>query len=102
MIYTENIQVDSRGQLTECPVCGNTEFSTDSQFCRICGLSRFNMCVPEEGSYPHENPVNARFCEQCGARTTFFLQKLLLPWNEVPKEAKKEAPPQTDDDELPF
>ena len=102
MIYPGNFRVDSCGRLTECPVCGSTEFSADSRFCKTCGLSRYNLCVPEDGSDPHENPLNARFCEQCGARTTFFLQKLLLPWRQVYREAKKEASPQTDEAELPF
>lgn len=102
MIYTENIRVDVKGRLVECPVCKNTEFSDDSRFCKICGMSRYNMCIPEDDNYPHENAVNARFCEYCGAKTTFFVQKLLLPWKEVPNEAKKEAASQVDDEELPF
>ncbi len=101
MIYTENIQVDSMGRLAECPVCKNTEFSGNSRYCRICGMSRYNMCVPEGNAYPHENAVNARFCECCGAKTAFFRHKLLLPWDEVPREAIKEPASQTDD-ELPF
>ena len=101
MIYTENIQVDHLGRLVECPVCKNTEFSDDSQYCRICGMSRYNICVPEDGTYGHVNPVNARYCERCGAKTTFFLQKLLRPWKEVPKEASREAAPSAND-ELPF
>ena len=101
MIYIEKIPVDANGHLVECPVCGNTEFSSASRYCRICGMSRSNMCVPDDNSHPHENPVNARFCEYCGARTTFFLQKILLPWIEVSRESKKEAPPPTED-ELPF
>ena len=102
MIYTERFQADSRGRLVECPVCKNTKFPDDSRYCIICGMSRLNMCVPERDTYRHENAIIARFCEYCGAKTTFFLQNLLLTWKEIRKEAKKEAPPQTDDEELPF
>lgn len=101
MIYTENIKVDREGRLLECPVCKNTEFSVDAQYCRICGLSRRNECIPEDNSYPHYNPANARFCEFCGATTTFFQHNLLLPWNQVSKDAKKEAP-SAEEEELPF
>ena len=102
MIYTEDIKVDSQGRLVECPVCKNTEFTEDAQYCRICGLSRNNECIPEDNSYPHINPANARFCEHCGAKTIFFQHKLLLPWNVVSKRIKREAPSQTVEDELPF
>ncbi len=101
MIYTENIQVDEQGRLTECPVCKNTEFSDSAQYCRICGMSRRNLCIQEDGSCQHYNPANARFCEYCGAKTIFFQYNLLLPWNAVAREQKKEAPP-VEEEELPF
>ena len=103
MIYTENIQVDAQGRFLECPVCKNTQFPEGALYCIICGMSRINLCLPEDDSAPqHENPVNARFCEYCGAKTLFFQHKLLLPWEMVPKEAKKEAASQDDNEELPF
>ena len=101
MIYIENIKVDSKGRLVECPVCKNTEFSEDAEYCRICGLSRHNECIPEDNSYPHINPANARYCEYCSAKTTFFQHNLLLPWNVVSKKIKKEAP-SAEEEELPF
>ncbi len=98
MIYTETIPVDDLGRLAECPVCHNTQFAPGAHYCKICGMSRMNLCISEEGSVQHENPVNARFCEICGAQTLFFQKKLLLPWDEVPENAKKGVVV----DDLPF
>ena len=53
MIYTENIQVDDQGRFVECPVCKNTEFSDDAQYCKICGMNRSNLCIPDDSSYQH-------------------------------------------------
>ncbi len=102
MIYTEDIKVDSEGRLVECPVCKNSDFSDDAQYCRICGLSRKNECIPEDHSYPHFNPVNARYCEYCGAETTFFRLKILLPWNTVSRKAESGGFIQVDEEDLPF
>ncbi len=102
MIYTENIQVDDHGRFVECPVCKNTEFSDDAQYCKICGMNRSNLCIPDDSSYQHYNPANARFCEFCGAKTTFFQHKLLLPWNEVVGKANNGGFIQVDEEELPF
>ena len=111
MYYYETVPVDN-GRLTECPECHNTEFSDGADYCRICGASRKNLCL-YEGRYQHENPANARFCETCGAETTFFRYKLLTPWIEVTDDQKGEAPLTTaevqssgftavETDELPF
>ena len=67
-------------------------FSDNADYCRICGTSRRNLCVPQFDQAPeHENPSNARYCEYCGAPTVFFNLKLLKPWDKVPAEMKKEA-----------
>ena len=112
MYYYETVPVDN-GRLMECPECHNVEFSDGADYCRICGTSRKNLCLTE-GRYKHENPANARFCETCGAETTFFHYKLLTPWNEVGDDQKGEEPLTTDTaiqsvgftavetDELPF
>lgn len=37
----------------------------------------------------HENPGNARFCQQCGKPANFAKQKLLLPWEEARDKIQK-------------
>ena len=92
MYYVDGSPVDANGRISVCPVCQNTEFSEGANYCRICGTSRRNLCMPEFDQAPeHENPSNARYCEYCGAPTVFFHLKLLKPWDKVSAEMKKEA-----------
>lgn len=121
MIYdgyeTEN------GRALTCPRCGNEELDYIGDFCKICGLNLINKCTNEE--YDHEGDLiwacntiaegDARYCVECGAKTTYLEQKVLKPWNEILEEqeevaASKENDPFADkgkpvhinDDELPF
>jgi Zn-dependent peptidase ImmA (M78 family) len=62
-VQTEN------GRYTECPRCGNNDFSNDANFCKICGLYLYNICFEDLPNYSFQcrvkfrvNPGDARFC----------------------------------------
>ncbi|GEO27058.1 hypothetical protein AAC03nite_28430 [Alicyclobacillus acidoterrestris] len=71
-----------------CPKCGNEEIK--DSFCKICGTGLVNKCTNAEtdswGNVLWEcgevADGNARFCTKCGSKTTYFVQKLLKPWEE--------------------
>ena len=103
MIYDDGVEMNGDMTITICPRCENEQFSDDADFCRICGLSTRNTCEgywDEYKDYPveHANPSNARFCETCGKRTTFFNEELLKPWHE----AKLEPVQVDEEEEIPF
>ena len=99
MVYENPFKTDEQGRVLECPICKNTEFSKDAEYCRICGMRRRNYCLSEYEDDQHFAPANARFCEKCGARTFYFEQAILLPWNI---QTEKTEFVQVDEEELPF
>jgi|GEM_PF-1391730 len=120
MNYTDGPKVDSNNKFTHCPICENSDFSDDANYCRICGRYRINLCegYNETDGYgnhsdemtQHNNPPNARFCEECGKKTEFFIAGILKPWEEVqgvkPTPQPEVVAAQTisidEDDDLPF
>lgn len=47
-----------------CPICGNTEFSEEAKFCKICGAPLDNYCTnPTE---QHANHPQSLYCIECG------------------------------------
>lgn len=95
MIYNDGFPMDVDLKVTQCPKCGNEQFSNDAEFCRICGVSLYNLCEGEEiydynGNFDHreehKNCGNARFCEKCGRPTSFLKETFLLPYDEVREE----------------
>lgn len=95
MIYNDGFPMDNNLRVTQCPKCGNEQFSQNAEHCRICGTLLYNYCVGEpiydyQGSVDHidkhKNCGNARFCETCGRPTEFFKEKFLLPFDEVREE----------------
>ena len=123
--YTDEPNVDSKNRFTQCPICKNSEFSENANYCRICSTHRINLC---EGYYEtdhygnhsdeitrHGNFPNARFCEECGSKTAFFSLGVLMPWEEVQgiEPIVQQSPisqttgfaeltADVDDDDLPF
>lgn len=95
MIYNDGFPMDADLKVTQCPKCGNEQFSNDAEFCRICGVSLYNLCEGEaiydyNGNFDHreehKNCGNARYCEKCGRPTSFFKETFLLPYDEVREE----------------
>ena len=92
MIYNDGVEMDNELKVTLCPRCENEVMSEGAEHCKICGLSLYNYCLGEIISDPnsnhpdyteyHKNVSDARFCESCGAATTFFEQNILEPWEK--------------------
>jgi len=100
--YNDGVPFDENTmRIEQCPRCHNRVFSSDAQYCRICGLSLYNLCdggeEDDEGRVwyneerRHSKPSNARFCERCGRPTYFFENGILC-------EYTKFAPEGVDDD----
>ena len=95
MKYNDGFTMDENLRVTECPNCGNEEFSENADYCRICGTSLYNVCDGEDiynyrGEFDyhenHRNQGNARFCEKCGKPTAFYHSKFLKPYTEVKEQ----------------
>lgn len=118
MIYNDGVKTDGKLRVVECPRCHNEQFGEADQFCIICGMRLYNLCLGEPeydnfGNYAgsgeqHINPSNARFCAICGTKTTFFEEGLLVPYDKFESSGEKSTVKEflsTDadsDDELPF
>lgn len=111
MKYNDGYNLDENGKVFECPICGNEEVGKTEfeEFCIICGTYLINKCTSL--ACGEIVPGNARYCPYCGAETTFFRDKLLLPWEEAQKKILEEQQifeegfqevAATDEDELPF
>ena len=69
--YADNpldVDVTESNQFLLCPLCGNNIFSSDAEFCKVCGLPLFNHCTKH---YEHLNHPESSFCWQCGSSTEF-------------------------------
>ncbi|MEK4148964.1 ImmA/IrrE family metallo-endopeptidase [Robertmurraya sp. FSL W8-0741] len=84
--------VDANGRALACPQCGNEELNYNGAHCKICGVNVVNKCTNVEewnGEIQWECGTildgNARYCPNCGSKSTFFEQKLLENW-EIEKE----------------
>lgn len=84
--------MDDNRRMTWCPRCQNEEFDDGAEYCRICGLSRYNTCegtpVYNERGFQddvevHNNFGNARFCEYCGQMTLFFKEGFLDAYTDL-------------------
>lgn len=62
------ISISENGHFNICPVCGNSDFSEGSSYCKICGAPLLNPC---RSSSKHFNHPEARFCAECGASTNW-------------------------------
>lgn len=84
------VPTDDEGRFLQCARCGNTSFSPDARYCKLCGLQLYNYCTEHEddrlqGPCGMRNPGDARFCEQCGQETVLTRLGLLMTWEEVVK-----------------
>lgn len=104
MIY-EGYELDEQMYPKKCPRCKNEEIDKSGEYCKICGTGVVNKCTnrrfDRDGDIEWEcntiNAGNARHCIKCGDRTSYFVDKLLLPWEEEYKYSQEYA-----DSQLPF
>lgn len=73
------VGIDNNKRFTECPICGNSDFSFEASFCKICGYYLYNDCLnfsndPREGLElcGRSNAANALYCEYCGSKTMLY------------------------------
>ncbi len=96
MEYTE-YKTNNEGFLEKCIRCDNQKLI--GNFCHICGAPVKNFCsnyYDAEDDYHtcrHSEPLlgNARFCPDCGSKSTFYQNGILVDWNiEHDKYMQKE------------
>ena len=83
MKYREFVELAENGRALICPLCENEDISEEDVYCKICGATLYQECT-------HKCDVNldsnARYCTQCGGRTTFFEANYLDDWKKEKKE----------------
>lgn len=95
MIYTDGVPMDEKKRVLYCPRCKNQEIDSDAEYCHICGLSLYNVCVSDwnDDRPQHQNSSNARYCKICGRPTEYHLQNILRSYEEVMKHGLVPAEP---------
>lgn len=96
MIYKyDKIDLDESEKAKVCPVCENEEIET-GEYCKICGNGLVNRCSdgPDNGRSVYcgiQLTGNARFCHQCGERSTFFQNNILDDWETAKRKIEAKA-----------
>lgn len=75
------MSLDENMRFVACPRCGNTVFSKEASYCKMCGLYLFNECTNPVCKM--KNVIDARYCEYCGSLTTLFQENILKPVNNA-------------------
>ena len=98
MIYDDGVKTNAGLRVMSCPVCSNEELDEDDKYCIICGAELYNYCTgtyqDELGfniRYMHLNKSNARYCSQCGEKTTFFKKAYLVSYKEFQENIQAES-----------
>lgn len=102
MRYDDGCKVDGNLKAIECPKCGNEEIIDEGNFCKICGTPVVNRCTDMDIQDSYDSwhvesgcgkalDSNARYCPYCGHESTYFQQKLLVPWEEAKKEIEAKS-----------
>jgi|GEM_PF-7061391 len=91
--YEDGIPTDARGHALACPVCGNTE-ELYGDYCEACDACLVQKCEDQlvsididgdcqtQPGCDHIPSGNARFCECCGNRTSFYNAGYLVHWSK--------------------
>lgn len=87
MMKYEGITVDKDSRAIECPICKNEEVDFDGGFCIICGTHLINRCS-HNGVNSYDEcgillPGNARFCHECGSKSTYYSDGLLADFEGI-------------------
>jgi len=107
MNYTKPCKLDDNKKAKICPTCHNQEIK-DGDIYPICGTYLINKCSGYSVDYFNDEvdgsfcnnitdscktlPSNARYCSECGAASTFFLQGILPVYVKEMQTIKDENP----------
>jgi hypothetical protein len=80
MIYN-GLNLSEDMKLKTCPICLNTEINDKDEYCPICGQYLYNDCTNPNCDV-YRLPGTARFCPQCGSKSSFNSSKLLKNWED--------------------
>lgn len=87
VIYN-SIKLNEKGKAKVCPICKNENTNLRGEYCQICGINLVNKCTkcntPLTG--------DARFCEFCGAKSTYLENGLLQDYKSYKNSNKFEMP----------
>lgn len=92
----DGYELDGNGMPAECPRCENEEIT--GEHCKVCGILVVNRCTHVQydfsGNVEWECGTiadgNARYCSECGNKTTYLENGLLKPWEEAKRELEEE------------
>ena len=72
-VVYDSIELSEKGKAKVCPICENENTNLRGDYCQICGANLVNKCTkcntPLTG--------DARFCEFCGSKSTYFENGIL-------------------------
>lgn len=91
MKETNNIMKYNYYNYKVCDNCQNEYIIKNSNFCHVCGTDLRNLCTNENCKNNNISlPYNARFCNLCGAKSTFFKDGKLNTWSDEIKQSEIE------------
>ena len=86
MIYSK-IEINENHKAVKCPKCEN-EHIVEGDYCQICGMHTVNRCT-----FCHELlDGDARYCHECGAESTFYINRILTNYEGYNYLGKDDAP----------
>ena len=105
-----SIELDENNFPFSCPRCENEDIDSSDKFCSICATYLRNICIGsgpfDENSFsPYPTfelyketqgcgktlPGFARYCPDCGGKSSYYFQGLLKNWN-LEKDIDEELP----------
>ena len=105
-----SIELDENNFPFSCPRCENEDIDSSDKFCSICATYLRNICIGsgpfDENSFsPYPTfelyketqgcgktlPGFARYCPDCGGKSSYYFQGLLKNWN-LEKDIAEELP----------
>ncbi|WP_250277250.1 ImmA/IrrE family metallo-endopeptidase [[Clostridium] colinum] len=107
MEVQNNIMQYSNYEYVKCDNCDNENIIENSNFCHICGIDLRNLCMNDDCKNNNISlSYNARFCNLCGSKSTFFENGKLNDWSDELKQYEIEqnltSIDSINDDNLPF
>lgn len=93
MKFKKGVELSEKGKALVCPRCENEE-PGQVRYCEICGADLIQKCIGDnKAKTPCEAKIasNARYCPECGGKTSFYNSGYLDDWEkELPERVKTE------------